>query len=90
VYTSCDFQNFLFDLTSDPHEASNLWDSSEHKAIKADLLARAEEIVSGQANDYGKTIVEFYERNMSPRGTALESFEKNGDYVVPWDCTAIP
>lgn len=87
---SCDFQNFLFDLTADPHETTNLWNSSEHEVIKAALIQRAEDLVSGQANDYGKTIVEFYERDLSALGTANKAFKVNGDYIVPWGCTAIP
>ncbi len=85
--TACYYTNFLFDLSSDPHERSNLWDSPDHDEIKAALIARAEELASAQG-DYGKIIPEMYSR--APSQNMDSAFRGNGDYVVPWECEVVP
>ena len=56
--SGCVYGNFLFDLSVDPHERMNLWDSDDHQEVRAELIARAEFLVRDQKNDYGKILYE--------------------------------
>ena len=85
--SDCTFSNQLFDVEADPHETTNLWSAPSHKEIKAKLIARAEELVRDQPNDYGAIVPKFYERNQA--GDYATASKLHGEYVVPFGCTAI-
>lgn len=81
----CDYGNYLFDLSTDPNEATNLWLSTEHQKIKEAMINRAEELAS-QQSEYGTLVVEFMQQHPPP---ITRYFEGNDWYLVPWDCDVI-
>ena len=80
------YGNFLFDLSVDPHERVNLWDSDDHQEVRAELIARAEFLVRDQKNDYGKIL---YEYNQKSPGDPTVTWEAEDWFAVPWGCDVI-
>jgi len=87
--SKCDFENFLFDLEADPHEQTNLWDISDYAAIQANLISRAEELITAQGN-YGKILYEWYMSTNRASTDYDTSWKANDWYVSPWGCEVIP
>jgi arylsulfatase B len=86
----CDYNNYLFDLTADPTELSNLYysDDADVRKVKASLIARAEELVAAQGN-YG-TILHHAVDAPVVKSTVLKQFEAHNFFATPWGYDAIP
>ena len=82
----CVYTNFLFDLSTDPHERINLWEDPAFDAVRKALIARAEELARTQPTDYGKIVVKYFERPPTDPNIA---FAANDDFACPWGCTTI-
>ena len=82
----CEYESFLFDMSLDPHERTNLWLSDDHQDVRAAMIARAEELVTLPQNNYGDIVYEFYRQ---PPHDAEKAFVAAGDYVSPWGCRTI-
>ena len=84
--SQCEFTNFLFDLSNDPHERTNLWESDDHDSIRKSMIDRIYELLSLEEKDYGKIVYEYY---MLPPDDYSKAFAASGYYIVPWDCKVI-
>jgi len=83
---NCVYTNFLFDLSSDPHERTNLWDDAEYDSVRTALISRAEDLCAAQPNDYGSIVYEYWAK---PPLDPTRSFVGNDYYAVPWECDTI-
>eukprot|EP00615_Pteridomonas_danica_P010079 CAMPEP_0114352000 /NCGR_PEP_ID=MMETSP0101-20121206/17615_1 /TAXON_ID=38822 ORGANISM="Pteridomonas danica, Strain PT" /NCGR_SAMPLE_ID=MMETSP0101 /ASSEMBLY_ACC=CAM_ASM_000211 /LENGTH=648 /DNA_ID=CAMNT_0001492177 /DNA_START=62 /DNA_END=2008 /DNA_ORIENTATION=+ len=90
--SECSYSNFLFNIIEDPNEKENLWDDPAYNAIRENMIKRAETLVSSTKKDYGKIVPEYYsnEESLDKTLTSAKAFQGNDDYVVPFQCAAIP